>query len=92
MGLCKKVFRRWTKQVTTSSISFLSRYRMEATCTALLAHSTIAAQAATSGRPALPPVSTLAACTSTVPASGQRTTAIRPSDSRFVASPSSILN
>ena len=65
---------------------------MEATCSALLALSTIAAQTAASGRLALGPVSALAACTSTVPTSGQSTAAIRPSDSRFVASPSSILN
>ena len=59
---------------------------MEATWTARLAHSAIAAQAAPSGRPALTPVSSLAAWTSTVPPPGQRTTPTRPTVSRFVAS------
>ena len=74
---------------TTSFISFLSRYRMEASWTALLAYSTVAARSAASGHPALAPVSTLAAWTFAVPTSGQRPTPIRPSASRFVASPSS---
>ena len=79
------------KQKTTASTTFFtsspSRYRMEGTSVALPAVGSIAGRSAASGQRVPVQLPPLAPCSSTVSASGRRTTPIRRTASQFVAKP-----